>query len=106
MVKVIHAHREKCNQGYFGWMKFEIETDTIVPITKALDLSETVLRYLLVKTVRENTLVNGKMNLAHGDEKMKKFDDEMDEEVEAKIDVVPEVSEEELDKTIDNLVVA
>src|SRR5579872_1100924 len=24
MLKVIHAHREKCYQAYFGWMKFEI----------------------------------------------------------------------------------
>src|SRR5258708_4021358 len=38
MVKVIHAHREKCTQGYFGWMKFEIETEAIAEIKKALDL--------------------------------------------------------------------
>lgn len=107
MVKVIHAHREKCTQGYFGWMKFEIETEKIQEIKKALDLSETILRYLLITTVAENTLLNGKMNLVHGDDKGKKFDEELAEDDEdVKIDTLPEASEGDLDKTIDDLVVA
>lgn len=105
MVKVIHAHREKCTQGYFGWMKFEIETEAIAEIKKALDLSDSLLRYLLIKTVGENTLLNGKMNLVQTDEKMKKFDDE-EENVDAKAEVAPEVNQEELDKSIDDLVIA
>lgn len=107
MVKVIHAHREKCDQGYFGWMKFEIETEAINDIKKALDLSDSMLRYLLIKTVGENTLLNGKMNLAIGDDKTQKFTDVSEEEIEAmKEEVAPEVSQEELDKSIDDLVIA
>src|SRR6185369_8743907 len=97
MVKVIHAHREKCNEGYFGWMKFEIETENIAEIKKFLDNSDTMLRYLLVKTVRENTLLNGKMNLSHGDEKKRpaKFTDEEGVDVAAP-EVVAPINEEEL----------
>jgi ribosomal protein S6 len=107
MVKVIHAHREKCDQGYFGWMKFEIETEAINEIKKALDLSDSMLRYLLIKTVGENTLLNGKMSLALGDDKRKGFDDVSEEEIEAMKEEAPvEVNQEELDKSIDDLVIA
>ena len=105
MLKVVHAHREKCNQGYFGWMKFEIETENITEVKKTLDLSETILRYLLVKTVRENTLLKGKMDFGRKDEKMKKFIEE--DEVEVTVPEIPvEIDQEKLDKSIDDLVIA
>jgi ribosomal protein S6 len=98
MVKVVSAQRQKYSRGYFGWVKFEGEPDALAEIKKALDLSTTVLRYMIVKTVRENTLLNGKMVLRK----------EEREEVapEEGADEVLSESAEVLDKSIDDLVIA
>lgn len=63
MVKVVSTQRQKYGRGYFGWVKFENEPEALAEIKNALDLSATVLRYMIIKTVRENTLLNGKMVL-------------------------------------------
>lgn len=104
MLKVIHAHREKCLQGYFGWMKFEIETESLIEVKRALDLKESVLRYLLIKTVRENTLLNGKMNFGRVDERTKQLYNTDDTE-KINLKVRAPINEEELDKSIDDLVI-
>ena len=98
MTKVIQTTRHKCITGYFGWIKFEIPTEGIEGVKKSLDADNNILRYLLIKTDRENTLVNGKMIL-------RKEEEILLEEVsdEATVDAVPP---EELDKSIDNLVIA
>jgi len=63
MVKVVSTERQKYSRGYFGWIKFEGEPEALVAIKKVLDLSPSMLRYIIIKTVRENTLLNGKMVL-------------------------------------------
>lgn len=105
MLKVIHAHREKCNQGYFGWMKFEIETKALEDIKKNIDLSEMVLRYLLIKTVRGNTLLDGKMNFGEALEKSKQPEED-EEAVQEKEKTESVIDEDQLDKSIDDLVIA
>ena len=102
MVKVVHANRQKCTKGYFGWMKFEMDKEAIKDVKKALDMDEQTLRYLIIKTVKENTLLNGKMSLK-GDKEDKK--DFVAKEPEAE-SVLPESSPEEIDKSIDELVIA
>ena len=104
MVKVIQTSRHKCHAGYFGWVKFEMTKDGIGEVKKAFDTDESVLRHLIVKTVRENTLLNGKMMFKLGEE-------ENNEEVQevqdiASAEVLPESSPEEIDKSIDDLVIA
>jgi ribosomal protein S6 len=108
MLKVVQTTREKCYQGYFGWMKFEIGSEDLTEIKKALDLSSSVVRYLLVKTVRENTLLNGKM-MFRREEKLAKTE-VLDDDYELSLDEIkPEVvsndSSEDLDKSIDALVI-
>ncbi len=107
MLKVIHTHREKCFKGHFGWMKFEIETEAIAAVKKLLDAHESVVRYLLVKTVRENTLLTGKMTLVKEERTRKSPQAVVEEEIvaEVEVDVAP-VNPEELDKSIDELVIA
>lgn len=105
MTKVVGTTRHKANSGYFGWVKFEIGKEGILAVKKALDANDEVLRYLLIKTVKENTLLNGKMML----KKENKPQDGAPEEVvdaEAQIEPAPEVVVEEMDKAIDDLVVA
>lgn len=78
MVKVMQTSRAKADQGYFGWIKFEVSADKIDSIKKFFDNNADILRYLLIKTVKENTLLNGKMKLKSED-KTKKFDETLDE---------------------------
>jgi ribosomal protein S6 len=98
MVKVVSTQRQKYSRGYFGWVKFEGEPEALAEIKKVLDLSATMLRYMTVKTVRENTLLNGKMVLRK-EEREEVASDEVADEVVAE-------SAEVLDKSIDDLVIA
>lgn len=91
MVKVIGPNRRRYDTAHFGWIKFEAGADTMVLIKKALDANENILRYLLIKTARENTLYGAKI-LPPEEKKAEKGDK-------------PEVkASEDLDKSIDKLV--
>ena len=61
ITKMISTVSHKCNAGYFGWIKFELEAEKLSELKKSLDNNNDVLRYLIIKTVRENTLLHGKM---------------------------------------------
>jgi ribosomal protein S6 len=100
MVKVVGTDRHKANQGYFGWVKFEMTTGDVEKVKKALDADVNTLRYLIIKTVRENTLLEGKMRL----QKEEKFVREDDELEEVPVEALKEVAPEELDKNIDEIV--
>ncbi len=101
MLKVTLTSRQKVDSGYFGWIKFEIGSENVEIIKKNLDTNADVVRYLIVKTVRENTLLGGKMNIQK-EERMKKEEDALVEVSEE----VKDTSIEEMDKSIDDLVIA
>jgi ribosomal protein S6 len=61
MVKAIGPARHKYDTAYFGWIKFEAAPEAAIEIKKAMDANEKVLRYLLIKTARENTLYGDKI---------------------------------------------
>ena len=86
----------KYSKAYFGWIKFEIGPDMIIGVDNGLNENPNVLRYLIIKTVRENTMTTPKIVR----EKKEAKDGEKSEQ-EEKI----EVSEEEIDKSIDDLVI-
>ena len=44
------------SEGYFGWMKFEMDPAMTDELSAILKRDEDVLRFLLIKTVRENTV--------------------------------------------------
>lgn len=104
MIKIIGTTRHKVNSGYFGWLKFEISSEGILAVKKSLDANPEIVRYLIIKTVRENTLLNGKMKLQKED-KAKKVDETENIGVEPIEEVVKEIVPEELDKSIDDLVI-
>lgn len=56
MIKRIGGKNLRFTNAYFGWVKFEIETESINSIKEAADKNENVLRSIIIKTVRENTL--------------------------------------------------
>ena len=100
MVKVVGTERHKASQGYFGWIKFEITTEGVEKVKKAFDADVDTVRYLIIKTVRENTLLEGKMKL----QKEEKFIREEGELEEVPVEALKEVASEELDKNIDEMV--
>lgn len=90
--KTVKAVKTKHSKAYFAWVKFTLTPDAIAKIKTALDASATILRYLIILTVKESTLWSDK-------------DLKRNLKGEAKDGEVVAESEEELDKTIDGLVV-
>ena len=86
------------DKAYFGFIKFELnETGDIRNIDLAMKNNESVLRYLVIKTVRENTMYSPKITIfSDKDAKIKTFKE--DKKVEKTATV------EEIDKSIDALV--
>lgn len=56
MIRVVNNVNVRFNEGYFGWIKFELEPAKVKELEKAIKLDEEVVRYLVVTTVRENTV--------------------------------------------------
>jgi ribosomal protein S6 len=99
MVKAIGPARHRYDTAYFGWIKFECSPESIADLNKAMDGNEKVLRYLVIKTVKENTLYGAKIL---GEEKREGRPD--DAVAPAEVKEAP-ASTEEIDKSIDKLVV-
>ncbi len=95
MVKVITNIRNKFKTGYFGWVKFTMDSDKVLELKKKLDLDSTVVRFLILKTVKENTIAAKRF--VRGDIAHRKTKTEKDE-------VVVPINKEELDKEIDAMV--
>lgn len=60
MLKIINNQNTFLNTAYFGWMKFAINPEAIAGINKFLDNRPEILRFLLNKTTREDTMINAK----------------------------------------------
>ena len=106
MTKVVGTARHRVTSGYFGWVKFNLskgDKNEIETVKKNLDADAEIIRYLIVKTVREDTLLNGKMKFQKEDKRRK-------EETESVLEnIAPEATKEsmpeEIDKSIDDLVI-
>lgn len=96
--KTIKAQKKWYETAFFGWVKFELEASKLATFEKFVKELEDTLRYLIVKTVRENTLVAKDL--------LPNYDDEViSKEVEAAVateevvgDVVEETSSETEEK--------
>lgn len=56
--KTIKAQKRWYETAYFGWVKFELEAKNLAVFEKFVKELEDTLRYLIVKTVREDTIVS------------------------------------------------
>lgn len=56
MTRVVNNVNVRFNEGYFGWIKFEMDADKVKELEKGLKSDEQIVRYMVVKTVRENTV--------------------------------------------------
>jgi len=88
----------KFESAFFGWLKFESDRETLATLRESLKNNKEVIRFLIIKTVRENAVVTpvffGKTRTRA--EK---------EETEKETPTGPKMTNEELDKTIEELVV-
>jgi ribosomal protein S6 len=96
MSRSINNKRQKFSYGYFGWVKFECNTDQARVIKAILDKNEKLVRFLMIKTVRENTMsVKRTYNRQDGNKRR----------YTPKVEEVEKINEETIDKEIDALVV-
>ncbi len=56
MIRVQNNINVRFNEGYFGWIKFELPSEKVKELEKSVKLDEEVVRYLVVRTVAENTV--------------------------------------------------
>ena len=97
MLKVISNVRNKFNTAYFGWTKFAMEGGQVLELKKKLDLDPNIIRFLILKTVKENTIAAKRFvrgDVIHRRPLIRKSEDET---------MVP-INKEEIDKEIDALV--
>lgn len=55
--KNVKSKKMKWAQGYFGWMKFTAAPEALEALKKALDANLDLIRYMLIKTDTENTVI-------------------------------------------------
>lgn len=97
MEKVVSNVRSKFNTAYFGWIKFMMEPEKVLELKKHLDLDPLMIRFLILKTVKENTIASKRF--IRGDSyKRPTTRKSGDNEV-----AVP-INKEEIDKEIDALI--
>ena len=56
MVKVINNIHTKFDSAYFGWVKFTMDPEKVLELKKKMTLDINVLRFLILKTVKESTV--------------------------------------------------
>ena len=96
MSRSIANKKQKFSYGYFGWVKFECTTDQARVIKDGLDKNEKLIRYLMIKTVRESTM-SSKRPYGKQDGAKRRFTPKTQESTP--------INEEVIDKEIDALVV-
>lgn len=54
IVKKIGAKNERFNSAFFAWIKFNAESSDIEGLKSSLDSNESIIRYIIVKTVDDD----------------------------------------------------
>lgn len=107
--KTVSGSYEKYNEGYFGWIKFEVAPDKVEAIKKAFEKHESVLRVLLLGTVREDTYLGKRASQIAASfttrNEIAVPRDEGKSEAKKETPIAP-ASIEEMDKSIDEMVKA
>lgn len=94
--KNINFKKQKFNRTYFGWIKFEADRTQTASIKDRIKNFTEILRFLIIKTVRESTMHTLKIPMfkKENNKKEKKYSEK------------PKISEAEIDKSIDELVIS
>lgn len=105
MSRTIENKKTWFDTAYFGFIKFDMDPAQVESITPDLSRNESIIRFMIVKTVRENTLAGRRMHAGAGRKRTTREDGAPEaelskEQIEAEIDalvteepVAPEVAE-------------
>lgn len=97
MPKIISNVRHKFNTAYFGWVKFIMDSRKVLELKRHLDLDSNFIRFLILKTVKENTIAARRFVRGEAYRHRPKSKSAVNEMA------VP-INKEEIDKEIDALV--
>ena len=97
MTKPVTGKNLKFDKAYFGWVKFETSTSAISAIKTELEKISNILRFLVITTVRENTMSKERVVFRPASVE--------NPDAPKKPEEAEKMSEEEIEKTIENLVV-
>lgn len=101
IAKKVGGVNRKFTQAYFGFIKFEAAGETVVNIKTDLDKKDSIIRFIMIKTIKDNTLYGLRVARSEGSGKaIRKPTKE-----EAGKGAVSPVAEAEIDKEIENLVI-
>jgi len=92
--------REKYDESYFGFIKFATERENVPALEQMLRADRNVLRYLFVQTIRED-LVSAPRRVTFASDRL---EGETIKKPVTEPEKSAEVSEEDLDKSLDALV--
>jgi ribosomal protein S6 len=98
MVKKIGTTNRRFDSAYFGWIKFEAAPVEVRLIEKEVKEVESILRLLLINTIREHTLLSNKLSLESSDKETP------DGSVKGPVSI--EDMDKSIDKTVSDLTVA
>ncbi|HEY4496132.1 MAG TPA: 30S ribosomal protein S6 [Candidatus Paceibacterota bacterium] len=93
---------KKLDSAFFGWVKFESNSEALDILSKFLKNNDEVIRFLVVKTIRENSIITPVAPAFFS--KVKERTGKQEKVKEESI-TGPKMTTEELDKTIAELVV-
>lgn len=96
MIKIISNKKTRFDSAYFGWVKFEASAENVLKINEEVKKLDNILRFILIKTVRESKLMTQRRPMVAKPKK----DTPKDEVKEEK-----PISKVEVDKAIDELVI-
>ena len=99
MSKMLQNIRNKFETAYFGWVKFRMDGEKVLDLEKKLKLDLNIIRFLTIKTVKENTIAAKRFN--HRDAIRRRSPMVQKEGEES---VVAPINKEEVDKEIDAMV--
>ncbi len=99
--KTVAGTYEKYDEAYFGWVKFEAASAKVEGLKKTIEGMPSVLRMLMITTVKENTYLGKHAAAATSS---KKTVMEAPAAVSEKEAPAPAASVEEMDKSIDDMV--
>lgn len=104
--KTVSGAYEKFDSAYFGWVKFEVGPDAIGDIKRLFEKHATLLRMLVLSTVKENTYLGKRASAIAASFSAKTEGGEIkaDEKPEVKKEPTTPASIEEMDKSIDEMV--
>ncbi|HPS21384.1 MAG TPA: 30S ribosomal protein S6 [Candidatus Paceibacterota bacterium] len=101
MSKTIQNVKNKFDTAYFGWTKFFMDADKITDLKKKLDFDPKIIRFLIIKTVKENTIASKKFASREG---LKRKAPVTVKKEDGSEEVPTEINKEEVDKEIDAMV--